>query len=141
MPFPNLRCLYIRLDYRSVDNQVLARFSELFPKLEKFKLSEYHLEDDEEDEYYDPWEPPDEFDKADRLAEKAWLEELGGGRRRDGEGIKELAKCPNLKYLGLIHLYWLTGDALVELATATNGRFETLNLRRNDSLRDAELIK
>lgn len=137
MPFPNLRCLYLRIDNWSLNNEVLARFNELFPKLEKFKYSEYDFFDDDDDDDDDSF---DEDAAEERREHKDWLQELSGGKTRDGEGIKELAKCPKLKSLKFFHLSWLTGDSLVHLAANTNGRIESLGVLEHKTIRDAEMI-
>lgn len=121
LPFPNLRCLYLRIDHLSLNDKILSRFHELFPKLEEFGYSEY-----------------DFFNKPYRHDQ--WLLEELSGRKASGEGIKRLAKCPKLKSLHFYHLSWLTGDSLVHLAANTNGRIESLGVLDNQTISDAEMI-
>jgi hypothetical protein len=95
----------------SVNNKVLAEFYKWFPNLEILELSEC---------------TPGEEDHQI---------ELNNG------GIKELAKVSKLKSLDFFSLIWLSGDALIHLASNTNGRIEVMECADCHEVYDPEMIK
>ena len=59
----------------------------------------------------------------------------------NNDGVKELAKLPNLKLFDFLSLRFLSGEALVYLAANTNGRIEIMECAYCNNLSDSEMIK